>query len=65
MPWQDLYAIKVNCINRNFYNYGRFGHMVRYYKNMRTGGRIGEGRKLEYRGDENNGERRMIKGGNR
>jgi len=32
---------------------------------MRTGGRIGEGRRLEYRTDENNGERRIIKGGNR
>ena len=65
MPWQDLYAIKVNCINRNFYNYERFGHMVRHYKNMRTGGRIEKDRRLEYRRDENNGERRMIKGGNR
>ena len=39
--------------------------MVRHYKNMRTGGRIGKDRRLEYRRDENNGERRMIKGGNR
>ena len=38
--------------------------MARYYKNRGTGGRIGEGRRLEYRRNENNGKRRIIKGGN-
>jgi len=39
--------------------------MVRHYRNRRIGGRIGEGRRLKYNEDGNNGERRMIEGGNR
>ena len=34
--------------NRNCYNCGGFGHLARNYRNRKIGGRIGEGRKLEY-----------------
>jgi len=34
--------------NRNCYNCRGFGHLARNYRNRRTGGRIGKGRKLEY-----------------
>jgi len=50
--------------NRNCYSCGGFGHLARNYRNRRIENRIGEGRRLEYRGNENNGQRR-IKGGNR
>jgi len=43
----------------NCYNCGGFGHIVKYCRNRRTEGRIGKGR-MKYRGNENNGEKRMI-----
>ena len=54
----------MNRENRDCYNCRRFGHIARYCRNKSIGGRIGEGRRLEY-GNRNNRERRMIKGGNR
>jgi len=33
---------------------------VKHCRNRRTEGRIGKGRRLKYRGNENNGEKRMI-----
>jgi len=50
--------------NRNCYSCGGFGNLARNYRNRRTENRIGEGRRLEYRGNENNRQRR-IEGGNR
>jgi len=35
--------------------------MARYYKNRKTGGRFGKDRRLEYRGNENNRKKRIIK----
>jgi len=49
--------------NKNCYNCGGFEHMARNCRNRRIGGRIGEGRRLEY-GDGNNRHRRITKGGN-
>ena len=60
--WWDSYAIEVNCGNRNCYNYERFGHLAWNCRNRGTGGRIGKNRRLEYR---NNGQRKMIEGGNK
>ena len=48
--------------NRNCYNYRRFRHIARNYRNRRIGGRIGKGRRLEYKGNENNGQRRVERG---
>jgi len=47
--------------NRNCYNCRGFRHLARNCRNRRTGNRIGEERRLEYR--RNEGQRR-IKGGN-
>ena len=55
---RNLYAMDVDRENRNCYNCGRFGHLVRNYRNKGTGNRIGKGKRLEYR------QRRMIEGGN-
>ena len=41
--------------NKNYYNYGGFGHLARNCRNRGIGNRIGEGRRLEYK------KRRMIK----
>ena len=38
---------------RNYYNYGDFGHLARNCRNRETRGRIGQGRKLEYRNEYN------------
>ena len=34
--------------NRNYYNCGEFGHLVRNCRNKGMGNRIGNGRRLEY-----------------
>jgi len=57
----NLYYMKVDYRNMNCYNCMRFGHIVRYCKDRETEGRIGEGRRLEYRRNENNRERRIDK----
>jgi len=46
--------------DRNCYNYGSFGYMTRYCRNRGIEDKIGEGRRLEYREDDNNEERRII-----
>jgi len=59
------YIMEVDCGNRNCYNYRKFGYLARNCRNRGIEGRIGKRRRLEYRRNENNGERRMIEGGNR
>ena len=57
------YAIDVNRReNQNCYNCRGFGHLARNCRNQ--GNRIGEGKRLEYSSNRNNGQR-MIKGGNK
>jgi len=51
--------MKVDRNNRNCYSCGGFGHLARNYKNKRIENRIGEERRLEYRGNENHGQRRI------
>jgi len=51
-------------VNRNYNNCKCFGYMARHYRNRRTKGKIRKGRKLEYRGNKNNGEKRIIEGEN-
>ena len=36
--------------NKNCYNCGGFEHLARYCRNSGIGNRIGEGKRLEYRG---------------
>ena len=50
----NLYAMNIDWENMNCYNYRRFGHMTRNYRNRGIGDRIKKERRLEYR------ERRMI-----
>jgi len=49
--------------NRNCYNCRDFRHLVKNFRNRGIGGRIGEGRRLEY-GNGSHKQRRMIEGGN-
>ena len=56
--------MEVDRENRNYYNCGDFGHIVRNCRNRRTGERIGEDRRLEYK-NGNNRQRRVIKEGNK
>jgi len=49
--------------NWNCHNCGSFGHLARNFKNKRTENKIGEGRRLEYSNNRNNGQRRMTKDG--
>jgi len=60
----NSYAMDVDQENRNCYNCRGFGHLARNCRNRRIRNRIGEGRRLEYSSNENNGQRR-IEGGNR
>jgi len=52
--------------NRNCYSCGGFRYLVRNCRNRRGGNRIGEGRRLEYRSNEDkkqnnlNGEQDLI-----
>jgi len=52
------YAIEVDKGSRNCYNCGGFGHLTRNCRNKGIGGRIGEGRRLEYR-QRNNRQRTL------
>ena len=56
--------MEVDHRNRNCYNCGGFRYLARNYRNRGTGGRIRKGRRLEY-GNRNNGERRIIEGGDK
>jgi len=47
------------------YNYRGFGHIVKNCRNRGTRERIRQGKRLEYRRNKNNRQRRMIKAGNR
>ena len=47
MSLQDLYAMEVDCGNKNCYNCRSFGHLVRNCRNRGTKDRIGKGRKLD------------------
>jgi len=61
----NLYIIDVDRReNQNCYNCRGFRHLARNCRNRRTGGRIGQGRRLEY-GNKNNRQRRRIKEGNK
>jgi len=64
VPQWDPYAMKVNHGDRNCYNCGGFGYIARHCKNKRTEDRIKEEKRLEYRGNGNNEERKMIEGRN-
>ena len=55
----NSYAIDVDHKNRNCYNYRGFGYLARNCRNRGIGGRIREGRRLEYR-NGNNRQRLMI-----
>jgi len=48
-PRQDPFAIEVDC-GRNCYACGGFGHMARHCRNQGQRGRIGDNRRVEYRG---------------
>ena len=43
--------------NQNYYNCGGFEYLARNYRNR--GNRIGEGRRLEYSSNRDNGQRRV------
>jgi len=51
--------MKVNWQNRNCYNYGRFKYLARNCRNRGM-----KDRRLEYRGNQNDKEMRIIEGGN-
>ena len=61
VPQHNPYAIDVDRGDKNYYNCGSFGYLARNCRNRRMGGRIGEGRRLEY---GNDGQRKMIEGRN-
>jgi len=50
--------MEVDWRNRNCYKCGRFEHLVRNYRNKGIENRIGESRRLEYRENRNNEERK-------
>jgi len=60
---RKIYAIEVDK-RRNCYNCRGFGHIARHYRNRGTESRIREGRRLEYRRNKNNEEKRIIEEGN-
>ena len=45
----NLYAIEVDRRNRNYYNCREFEYLMKNCRNRRTGNKIGERRRLEYR----------------
>jgi len=51
---RNPYAMDVDK-ERNCYSCGEFGHMAKHCRNKRTENRIGEGRRLEYGGNERQG----------
>ena len=56
--------MKINQENRNYYNCREFGYLIRNYRNKRTGDKIEEGRKLEYKVNENNKEKEINRQNN-
>ena len=59
VPQQDPCVMEVDRGNKNCYNCRGFGYLVRNCRNRGIGGRIGEGRKLEYE-NGNNRQKRMT-----
>jgi len=47
---RNPYAMEVDRSDRNCYNSGGFGHLVKHCRNRGTENRIGERRRLEYEG---------------
>jgi len=58
------YTMEVDKSNRNCYSCGDFGHLARNCRNKGIAERIGQGRRLEYR-NENNGQKRTTEGENK
>ncbi len=53
----NSYAIDVDRReNQNCYNCGGFGHLAKNYRNKNS---IGKGRRLKYKRNKNNGQRRI------
>ena len=57
--------MEIDYGNRNCYNCGDFGHMVKYCRNWKIENKIGKGRKLEYEENRNNEQQRIVEKGNR
>ena len=51
--------MEMNRNNRNCYSCGSFGHLDRNCRNRRTENRIGEGRRLEYGSNGNDGQNNL------
>ena len=58
----NLYTMDMDYKNQNCYNYRRFGHLARNYRNRRTENRIGEEKRLEYRERRENKQDRNLNG---
>ena len=56
--------MEIDYGNRNCYNCGDFGHIVKYCRNWEIGNKIGKGRKLEYGENRNNEQQRIVEKGN-
>ena len=53
------YAMNVDWESRNCYNCKTFGYLARNCRNRGTEGRIGQGRRLEYGSNKNNGQENL------
>ena len=57
----NSYAIKVNRENKNCYNHKKFRHLAKNCRNRRIEESIRQGRRLEYRENENNRQNNLNK----